>query len=79
MYLKSELIHVSMLLRTRILRHMATELNLDMRSDGYVRVQDILRLNLKTRANVPLRSHSVDEIREVSDSVSVCCRYRHCV
>lgn len=51
-------------LLTRILRHMATELNLDMRSDGYVRVQDILKLNLKTGANVPLRSHSVDEIRE---------------
>lgn len=51
-------------LLTRILRHMATELNLDMRSDGYVRVQDLLKLNLKTRANVPLRSHFLDEIRE---------------
>ncbi|XP_074291665.1 uncharacterized protein LOC141618454 [Silene latifolia] len=48
----------------RILRHMATELNLDMRSDGYVRVQDLLKLNMKSRANIPLKSHSIDEIRE---------------
>ncbi|KAH9615018.1 hypothetical protein KSS87_012641 [Heliosperma pusillum] len=48
----------------RMLRHMAAELNLDMRSDGYVRVQDLLQLNLKSRANVPLKSHSIDEIRE---------------
>ena len=57
-----------------MLRHMATELNLDMRTDGYVRVQDLLKLNLKTRANVPLRSHSVDEIREVGGSAYVWCR-----
>lgn len=54
--------------RTRILRHMASELNLNMRSDGYVKVNDLLKLNLKTFANIPLRSHTVDEIREVSDS-----------
>ncbi|XP_042445791.1 tRNA 2'-phosphotransferase 1-like [Zingiber officinale] len=51
-------------LLTRILRHMASELNLDIRSDGYVRVADLLKLNLSTFANVPLRSHSLDEIRE---------------
>ncbi|KAH7511643.1 hypothetical protein JRO89_XSUnG0185200 [Xanthoceras sorbifolium] len=51
-------------LLTRILRHMASELNLNMRSDGYVKVQDLLKLNLKTFANIPLRSHTVDEIRE---------------
>lgn len=51
-------------LLTRVLRHMAIELNLNIRRDGYVRVQDLLRLNLKTRANIPLSSHSVDEIRE---------------
>ncbi|OMP07705.1 Phosphotransferase KptA/Tpt1 [Corchorus capsularis] len=51
-------------LLTRILRHMAAELNLNMRSDGYVKVQDLLKLNLKTFANIPLRSHTVDEIRE---------------
>ncbi|TVU12774.1 hypothetical protein EJB05_46446, partial [Eragrostis curvula] len=49
---------------SRILRHMAAELGLDMRPDGYVRVRDLLRLNLQTFANVPLRSHTVDEIRE---------------
>lgn len=52
--------------RTRILRHMASELNLNMRSDGYVKVQDLLKLNLKTFANIPLRSHTIDDIREVS-------------
>ncbi|KAK6918543.1 Phosphotransferase KptA/Tpt1 [Dillenia turbinata] len=51
-------------LLTRILRHMASELNLKMRSDGFVRVEDLLKLNLKTFANIPLRSHTVDDIRE---------------
>ncbi|KAM5554879.1 hypothetical protein ABKV19_023013 [Rosa sericea] len=51
-------------LLTRILRHMASELNLDMRSDGFVKVHDILKLNLKTFANIPLSSHTVDEIKE---------------
>ncbi|XWS45921.1 hypothetical protein CRYUN_Cryun14cG0020800 [Craigia yunnanensis] len=51
-------------LLTRILRQMATELNLNMRSDGYVKVEDLLKLNLKTFANVPLRSHTVDDIKE---------------
>ncbi|KAK8650512.1 hypothetical protein V6N13_140148 [Hibiscus sabdariffa] len=51
-------------LLTRILRHMATELNLNMRNDGYVKVEDLLKLNLKTFANIPLRSHSVDDIKE---------------
>jgi hypothetical protein len=44
---------------------MAAELRLDMRTDGYVRVGDLLRLNLQTFAKVPLKSHTVDEIREV--------------
>lgn len=51
-------------LLTRILRHMAAELNLNMRSDGYVKVQDLLNLNMKTFANIPLRSHTVDDVRE---------------
>ncbi|CAM0912601.1 unnamed protein product [Alopecurus aequalis] len=51
-------------LLTRVLRHMASELRLDMRTDGYVRVRDLLRLNLQTFANVPLKSHTVEEIRE---------------
>ena len=53
--------------RTRVLRHMASELNLNVRSDGYVKVNDLLKLNLKTFANVPLRSHTVDDVREVSE------------
>lgn len=51
-------------LLTRILRHMASELNLNIRSDGYVKVNDLLKLNLKTFANIPLRSHTIDDIRE---------------
>ncbi|CAA0806054.1 RNA 2-phosphotransferase- Tpt1 / KptA family [Striga hermonthica] len=51
-------------LLTRILRHMAFELKLNMRSDGYVKVQDLLKLNLKTFANIPLRSHTADEVKE---------------
>jgi hypothetical protein len=44
---------------------MASELRLDMRSDGYVRVRDLLGLNLQTFARVPLKAHTVDEIKEV--------------
>uniref|UniRef100_A0A0E0A4L7 2'-phosphotransferase n=1 Tax=Oryza glumipatula TaxID=40148 RepID=A0A0E0A4L7_9ORYZ len=51
-------------LLTRILRHMASELNLEMRTDGYVRVRDLLKLNLQTFAKIPLKSHTVEEIRE---------------
>ncbi|KAL2337462.1 hypothetical protein Fmac_011908 [Flemingia macrophylla] len=51
-------------LLTRVLRHMASELNLNMRSDGFVKVNDLLKLNLKTFANIPLRSHTIDDIRE---------------
>ncbi|AEC10540.1 putative 2'-phosphotransferase [Arabidopsis thaliana] len=51
-------------LLTRILRHMATELRLNMRGDGFVKVEDLLNLNLKTSANIQLKSHTIDEIRE---------------
>ncbi|CAN6191580.1 unnamed protein product, partial [Urochloa humidicola] len=49
---------------SKVLRHMAEELGLNMRPDGYVRVSDLLKLNLRTYADVPLKSHTVDEIRE---------------
>ncbi|KAL1223600.1 hypothetical protein V5N11_019336 [Cardamine amara subsp. amara] len=51
-------------LLTRILRHMASELSLNMRGDGFVKVEDLLKLNLKTSANIQLKSHTIDEIRE---------------
>ena len=63
--MSSEQIFLCDILRTRVLRHMASELNLNMRSDGYVRVQDLLKLDMKTFANIPLRSHTIDDIREV--------------
>ncbi|XP_010423857.1 PREDICTED: putative tRNA 2'-phosphotransferase isoform X2 [Camelina sativa] len=43
---------------------MATELRLNMRVDGFVKVGDLLKLNLKTSANFQLKSHTIDEIRE---------------
>ncbi|CAH9108368.1 unnamed protein product [Cuscuta epithymum] len=52
-------------LLARILRHMASELNLNMRSDGFVKVQDLLKLHLKTFANISLRLHTVDDIKEL--------------
>ncbi|XP_058104625.1 uncharacterized protein LOC131248375 [Magnolia sinica] len=51
-------------LLTRILRHMASQLNLEMRSDGYVSVRDLLQLNMTTFANVRLKSHILDDIKE---------------
>ncbi|RAL48970.1 hypothetical protein DM860_001290 [Cuscuta australis] len=51
-------------LLTRILRHMASELKLNMRSDGFVKVQDLLKLNMKTFANIPMRLHTFDDIKE---------------
>ncbi|CAH9082250.1 unnamed protein product [Cuscuta europaea] len=51
-------------LLVRILRHMASELNLKMRSDGFVKVQDLLKLHLKTFANIPLKLHTVDDMKE---------------
>ncbi|XP_057979825.1 uncharacterized protein LOC131165785 isoform X4 [Malania oleifera] len=58
-------------LLVRILRHMASELNLSMRSDGYVKVQDLLKLNMKTFADIPLRSHTVDDIKETVETESL--------
>ncbi|KAL6558961.1 hypothetical protein OROMI_019311 [Orobanche minor] len=51
-------------LLTRILRHMASKLNLDIRSDGYVKVQDLLKLDKTTSAKIPLRSHAIEDIKE---------------
>ncbi|KOM55426.1 hypothetical protein LR48_Vigan10g131800 [Vigna angularis] len=43
---------------------MTSKLNLNMRNDGFVKVNDLLKLNMKTFANIPLRSHIVDDIKE---------------
>ncbi|KAK8938625.1 hypothetical protein KSP39_PZI011206 [Platanthera zijinensis] len=51
-------------LLTKILRHMAVELNLEIGSHGYVRVDDLLKLNLTTYTNAPLRAHTVEDIKE---------------
>ncbi|KAL6558956.1 hypothetical protein OROMI_019306 [Orobanche minor] len=51
-------------LLTRILRHMASKLNLDIRSAGYVKVQDLLKLDKTTSPKIPLRSHTIEDIKE---------------
>lgn len=51
-------------LLSSVLRHRAVELKLNIRNDGYVAVEELLKLNVKTHARVPLYSHSVDDIRE---------------
>lgn len=51
-------------LMTWILRHTASKLNLEIRSDGYVKVQDLLKLNLHTVADIPLNSHTIVDVRE---------------
>ncbi|KAL6562815.1 hypothetical protein OROHE_005402 [Orobanche hederae] len=43
---------------------MASKLNLDIRSDGYVKVQDLLKLDKTTSAKIPLRSHTIEDIIE---------------
>eukprot|EP00250_Pteridium_aquilinum_P014401 c21965_g1_i1 orf=107-1342(+) len=49
-------------LLTSILRHRATDLNLQVRDDGYVVVTDLLKLGVKTRAGIPLSVYTVDDI-----------------
>lgn len=48
-----------------VLRHRAVELKLNIRSDGYVALKDLLKLKMTTRAGIPLHSHTVDDFREV--------------
>jgi len=51
-------------LLSSVLRHRAVELKLNIRSDGYVAVEELLKLNVKTNARVSLKSHSIDDIKE---------------
>ncbi|KAL1830234.1 hypothetical protein ACET3Z_008646 [Daucus carota] len=51
-------------LMTWILRHTASKLNLEIRSDGYAKVQDLLKLDLYTLADIPLHSHTIADVRE---------------
>lgn len=50
---------------SRILRHQAPQLGLKVRSDGYVIVKELLSLHIKTQAGLPLKAHSVDDLKEV--------------
>lgn len=51
-------------LLSSVLRHRAVDLKLNVRSDGYVPVKDLLKLTTKTQAGAPLHSYSVDDIGE---------------
>lgn len=41
------------------------ERGLSVRSDGFVRVSEVLGVNVKTMANRLLSSHSVEDVRQV--------------
>ncbi|KAJ6840540.1 tRNA 2'-phosphotransferase 1-like [Iris pallida] len=43
---------------------MASEMKLDIRSDGYVPVRDLLALNMTTFAKIPLKSHTIEDVKE---------------
>ncbi|KAI5066919.1 hypothetical protein GOP47_0017447 [Adiantum capillus-veneris] len=49
-------------LLTSILRHRAVDMNLEVRSDGYIVVNDLLKLPIKTRTGIPLSVYTVDDI-----------------
>eukprot|EP00252_Welwitschia_mirabilis_P006817 TRINITY_DN1771_c0_g1_i2.p1 TRINITY_DN1771_c0_g1~~TRINITY_DN1771_c0_g1_i2.p1 ORF type:complete len:345 (-),score=59.47 TRINITY_DN1771_c0_g1_i2:122-1156(-) len=51
-------------LMTKILRHKAKQLRLNIRSDGFVEVNELLNLREKTFARIPLCSHSLDDVKE---------------
>ncbi|EFJ20673.1 hypothetical protein SELMODRAFT_108368 [Selaginella moellendorffii] len=55
---------------TKILRHRAAELNLEMRSDGFCKVADLLRLDFTTRSKVPLSAHTVEEVLQAVEQDS---------
>ncbi|KAH9313804.1 hypothetical protein KI387_022431 [Taxus chinensis] len=55
-------------LMTAILRHKAEKLGLSIRSDGYVPVDEFLKLREITFAGIPLCSHTVDDVKEVIES-----------
>ncbi|PON86342.1 Phosphotransferase KptA/Tpt [Trema orientale] len=42
-------------LMTRILRHMASELNMSMRSDGFVKLSDLLQLSYEDICSYPFK------------------------
>jgi len=52
-------------LMSSVLRHRADKLNLNIRSDGYVAVKDLLNMNIKTRTGIPLHCYTVDDFKEV--------------
>ncbi|WZZ34005.1 hypothetical protein YC2023_017406 [Brassica napus] len=63
-----------------ILRHNATELRLKMRGDGFLKVEDLLKLDLETAAKFQLKSQerSVSLIFIVSHVHLICCNGSLC-
>ena len=52
--------------RTAILRHRASDYDLEMKNDGFVLVADLLKVNKKTAAGIALSSHSEEDVRKVT-------------
>jgi hypothetical protein len=52
--------------RTAILRHRASDYDLEMKNDGFVLVADLLKLSKKTPAGIALSSHSEEDVRKVT-------------
>lgn len=57
-------------LLSSILRHRALDLNLQIRNDGYVVVNDLLKLGIKTMAGLPLSVYTVDDIMKAVEQDS---------
>lgn len=51
-------------LMTTILRHRAEKLGLNIRPDGYVPIDQLLQLKIKTFSGIPLCSHTIDDVQE---------------
>jgi 2'-phosphotransferase len=51
-------------LMTKILRHEAEKLKLNVRGDGYVPVNELLKLKIKAFTGLPLCSHNVADVKE---------------
>lgn len=57
-------------LLSKILRHTASDLKLQILNDGYVAVNDLLKLDIQTVRRIPLRAHTVEEILTVVEQDS---------
>ena len=62
----NSLLYVVRFSRTAILRHRASDYDLEMKNDGFVLVDDLLKLSKRTAAGIALSSHSEEDVRKVT-------------